>query len=304
MIVGAFIGAPSYHMPAFTTFFDPQVTPSGPLWPLLMVTIACGAISGWHSLISSAYTSKQLDKETDALMVGGGSMLLEGILAAVALTAVAILPETRLPAIVVEGKWLPAFVDGGGVLMGFAGLPEPVAKLLAAVMLVILPITILHITLRIGRFVLVEILGERAGALRSPYVSAFVFAFIAWVLGSDRFGALLGYLWPTFGGSNQLLAALALLIATVWLAKEKKPTVFTGGPAAFMLVTTLAALGWLAYVWGQKAVTLAFPANLINGVLALTALILMIMGILMAIESWKAKEVERSQLLVLNPHSF
>jgi carbon starvation protein len=237
MIVGTLIGAPDYVQSSFTTFYDPNITKAGPLWPLLFVTIACGAISGWHSLIGSSVTSKQLDKETDAAPIGAGSMLLEGILALVALTTVAILtPET------IKGKTAGAiFVTGGSQLLSNVGFSAEIAKPYVALMLVILALTIMYLAVRIFRLVLAELVG---GSFRNIYLSAFIICFIAYVLATPRFGATWTYIWVLFGGANQLMAGLALMIVTLWLRGQKKPAAFTGIPMAFMIATTIGALIW------------------------------------------------------------
>lgn len=283
MILGVFIGAPNYTFPAITAFYDPAITVTGPLWPMMFVTIACGAISGWHSLIGSSITSKQLDNEADAHFVGGGAMLAEGILALVALTTVAILSPEAIKGVAPAGR----FVLGGSMLLKNIGIPEPVGKAFAAVMLIILAITIMHIGLRITRLVLSDLAGPRFGGIfKNMYVSAIVVSFIVWLITSPHTGAAFSYIWGTFGGANQLMAGLALMIVSLWLTREKRPTIYTAIPMAFMIATTIAALIYLSY----SGVTLyiADPKKIGAGIAAAVNIVLLILAFLMCYEGVKA----------------
>jgi len=281
IILGAFIGAPNYQAPMTTVFFDPGKI--APLWPMMFVTIACGAISGWHSLIGSSVSSKQLDTEPDAHFIGGGAMLAEGILALVALTAVAILSPSAI-----VGK-LPAdkFVIGGSTLLGNLGIPASVGNALTAVMLIILAITIMHIGLRITRLVLSDLAGPRFGGIfKNKYVSAIIISIIVYIVTSDHTGAAFSYIWGTFGGANQLMAGLALMIVSLWLTREKRPTKYTMIPMLFMLVTTLSALTYLSYdgIIGY----IANPTKIGALIAAAVNIFLLILGLFMCYEGAKA----------------
>jgi len=283
MILGVLVAHPNYEFPAITTFFDPKTTPSGPLWPMMFVTIACGAISGWHSLIGSSVSSKQLDSEPDAHFVAGGAMLAEGILALVALTTVAILrPEVALPL-------APAvrFVTGGSTLLSYIGVPIAYAKAFAAIMLIILAITIMHIGLRITRLVLSDLAGPRfGGILRNKYVSAIVVCFIVWLVTSPHTGAAFSYIWGTFGGANQLMAGLALMIVSLWLTREKRPTIYTVIPMFFMIGTTISALIYLSYTGVTSYI--ADPTKIGAGIAATINIILLILAFFMCYEGVRA----------------
>ncbi|MDI6829695.1 MAG: carbon starvation CstA family protein, partial [Armatimonadota bacterium] len=179
IIIGAFVGAPNFQRPMTTAFFDPAITATGPLWPMMFVTIACGAISGWHSLIGSSVSSKQLDSEPDAHFIGGGAMLAEGILALVALTAVAILTPAAVKGVPAAGQ----FVLGGSTLLEYLGIPTSVGKAFTTVMLIILAITIMHIGLRITRLVLSDLSGPRfGGVFKNMYVSAIIVCVIVYLI--------------------------------------------------------------------------------------------------------------------------
>jgi len=249
----------------------------------MFVTIACGAISGWHSLVGSSISSKQLDTERDAHFIGGGAMLAEGILALVALTAVAILSPD------VAAKYAPAgrFVVGGSTLLGYLGIPGAVGSAFASVMLIILGITIMHLALRISRLVLADLAGPRFGGFfRNMYVSAIVICIIVWLVTSPYTGATFGYIWGTFGGGNQLMSGLALMIVSLWLTREKRPTIYTMIPMAFMIVTTIVALLYLSYTGVTSYI--AKPAMIGMGIAAAVNIILLILAFFMCYEGAKA----------------
>ena len=279
IIGGIFAGFPDFSRVAFTTFFDPKVTTSGPLWPMLFVTIACGAISGWHSLIGSSVSSKQLDTEPDARFIGGGAMLAEGILALVALTTVAILTPDAVRGLAPAG----IFIKGGSVLLGNIGLPAAVGSAYLSVVIIVLAITIMHLALRISRLALAELAGPKLGGLfRNVYLTSIIVSAIVYLVTSPRFGAAFGYIWGTFGGANQLMAGMALMIATLWLMKNKRPTVYTAVPMLFMLVTTIVALIYLAYT----GITLyvADPTKIGGGIAAFINVLLLVLASFMCYE--------------------
>ncbi|MEM0296044.1 MAG: carbon starvation CstA family protein, partial [Candidatus Korarchaeum sp.] len=286
IIIGMFSGI-QYSAPPVTTFYDPNVTFSGPLWPMLFVTIACGAISGWHSLIGSSITSKQLDNEVDGHFVGGGAMIAEGIMALVSLTTAAILAPDVAIGNIKAGKTATNFVTGGSMLLNTIGVPMDFAKVYTTVMLIILAITIMHIGLRITRLVLSELAGPRAGGVfKNKYLSAFIVMLIVYIVTSPKTGAAFAYLWGTFGGANQLMAGLALMIITLWLLRERKKTIFTGIPMAFMIITTLAALIYLSYsgVIGY----MRDPTKVGLGIAASINIVLIILALFMVNEGYRA----------------
>ncbi len=223
--------------PAFEGF----VAPNGwPLWPLLFVTIACGAISGWHSLVSSSGTAKQIDRETDVLPICGGSMMSEGILSLVALSIVAVLTLDEASAL---GGPAAIFSKSGASLLGGSQL----AQALVGAMFVGLALGVLVLAVRVARVTLTELAGDAISPLKNMYVSAIVFSIVVFILASPSIGALWLYIWVLFGGSNQLMAGLALWIAALWLLNEKKPWIISGIPGIFMIVTTISALIFASY---------------------------------------------------------
>jgi len=298
MIAGIFVGSPDFSRVAYTTIFDPKLTPSGPLWPMMFVTIACGAISGWHSLIGSSVSSKQLDSESDAPFIGGGAMLAEGVLAIVSLITVAILTPEAVKGVAAAG----IFVLGGSQLLGYVGFPLAVGKAFASVMIIILAITIMHIALRISRLSMSELAGPRLGGIfKNMYISALVVSFVVYLVTSPRFGAAFGYIWGTFGGANQLMAGLALMIGTLWLTSKKRQTIFTAVPMLFMIVTTMSALTYLVYT--GLSLYVADPTK-IGGLIASTInILLLILAIFMCYEGAKAFSRIRAKLKAEAPSS-
>jgi carbon starvation protein len=252
VIVGTFTGAASQlevTLPAFKGFMGGDIVNNSlPLFPLLFVTIACGTISGFHSLVSSGTTAKQLDKETDARTIGYGGMLGEGLLATVALVTVAVYSAT--PASGGIGLALPNFATGGGVILNLGfGIPEALAAPFMGLVLVSFLLTSTDTAVRLGRYMLEEIVGTPESSVQSTvtnrYVNAAIQCIPAYALvASGRWADL----WPLFGGANQTLAALALLVATVWLANwsDDKQLLSTGAPMAFMLAITTSALLYLS----------------------------------------------------------
>ncbi|MFC7156427.1 carbon starvation protein A [Halomarina halobia] len=251
IIVGTFLGASqpfviAENVPAFAGFWG--TTGVTPLFPLLFITIACGTISGFHSLVSSGTTAKQLNRESDARLIGYGGMLGEGLLAAVALSTVA------LVGITVEGggigQALPNFATGGGVILTAFGIPTSFGAPFMALVLVSFLLTSTDTAVRLGRYMMEEIVGTPESSVEgiavNRYANAGIQAVPAYLLITS--GSWLT-LWQLFGGANQLLAALALLTATVWLANwdRSKQLISTGVPMAVMVTITILGLSWLAF---------------------------------------------------------
>ncbi|NWG35791.1 MAG: carbon starvation protein A [Chloroflexi bacterium] len=202
-----------------------------PLWPMLFVTIACGSISGWHALIGSIGTARQLEYETDGLPVGGGAMFTENTLALLALVAVSIAGT---------GGGAGRFAAGVGsllsVIFGEGFRTFGTALGFGAFMVIVLTVT--QLIFRVMRVTLSEWVGEAVPALKNMHVSTVTSMALTMLL------VLTGtwvYLWQLFGAANQLMAALSLLIVTVWLREQKKNPSFALWPTLFMYITTLAA---------------------------------------------------------------
>jgi carbon starvation protein len=203
-----------------------------PLWPMLFVTIACGSISGWHALVGSVGTARQLEYETDGLPVGAGGMFGENMLALLSLTAVSIAGA---------GGGGGRFALGVGKLI-YAGtfglIPEGFGTALGFGTFVIIVLTVTILVFRVMRVTLTEWIGDAMPAVRNMHVSSLISMILTAAL------VLTGtwvYLWQMFGASNQLMAALSLLVVSVWLKSEKRNPTYAMLPMIFMYVTTLAA---------------------------------------------------------------
>ncbi len=203
-----------------------------PLWPMLFVTIACGAISGWHCLVGSIGTARQLEYETDCLPVGAGAMFGENALALLSLTAVSIAGA---------GGGGGRFALGVGKLV-YAGtfglIPENLGTALGFGTFVVIVLTVTILVFRVMRVTLTEWVGDSMPLVRNTHVSTLISMLLTLAL------VLTGtwvYLWQMFGASNQLMAALSLLVVSVWLKSENRNPTYALVPMIFMYVTTLAA---------------------------------------------------------------
>jgi carbon starvation protein len=300
VIVGTVTGAGqqlTVNVPAYAGFWGGALVDTAlPLFPLLFVTIACGTISGFHSLVSSGTTAKQLDKETDARTIGYGGMLGEGLLATVAIVTVAVYAEVPTGGGI--GLALPNFATGGGLILNIGfGIPEAIAAPFMGLVLVSFLLTSTDTAVRLGRYMLEEIVGTPETSIQETatnrYVNAALQVAPAYVLvASGRWADL----WPLFGGANQTLAALALLVATIWLANwdDSKQLISTGAPMAIMFAVTTTALLYLAFyqnlyqkflndAWMADATAIAMASTAVQIVIALVlvglALSLAYMGI-------------------------
>ena len=243
-VVGIFVSQPRITFPAVTAFR----TDLGLLFPILFVTVACGAISGFHSLVSGGTTSKQLNREPDARVVGYGSMLIEGVLAVVALiTAVTVssMVAGQYHHWVVKEGPISIFSRGVGSFMSSLGIPEQAGITFAALAISAFCLTTLDTATRLARFMFQEFFEREDKSTflsRNRYASTLITVSVA---GLFALSGTSSVLWPMFGSANQLLAAIALLAVTVWLSRMKKKTLFVKIPMIFMFLVTLTALGSL-----------------------------------------------------------
>ncbi|OQX83474.1 MAG: hypothetical protein B6D53_02360 [Candidatus Omnitrophica bacterium 4484_49] len=240
----------------------------GPLWPMLFVTIACGAISGFHSLISSGTTSKQLSSERYAGRIGYGAMLMEGLLATIALIAVASLKPQVFRATLSSSSPVACFGKGYGILV------SPFLKghgaAFAVLILNAFILTTLDTATRISRYV-----GTELFKFKGRIIPTLIPVILATLL------ALCGKwmnIWTIFGASNQLIAGLALIVVSAWLVKNGRRATFTLLPAVFMLVITIWALVY-------KLITFIRTKNL---TLSIISVILIILALAVV---WSAKFV-------------
>ncbi|MEZ5287958.1 MAG: carbon starvation CstA family protein [Vicinamibacterales bacterium] len=242
------------------TIVAPAINPdvpsnAPPIVPLLFVTVACGAISGFHGLVSSGTTSKQLNTETDARFVGYLGSLGEGTLALVTIIAATAgfssFAEWQSTYNTYGAGGVSAFVIGGARIVGAVGLPETFARTLLTVMAVLFASTTMDAGVRLQRYIVQE-WGAIYGIpiLQNGYVGTLVAVGSCLVLafgagGADGTGGMI--IWPLFGTTNQLLAGLTLLVISVMLVKLGRPTIYTLVPMVF--VTLMAFVAALFQLW-------------------------------------------------------
>jgi len=304
--IGLLIWHPSFpaDFPAFSNFNGQvgELPGLGPLWPVLFVTIACGAISGWHSLVSSSGTARQLEKEGDALFVGGGAMFLEMFLATLALLAAVVgvgaaegMGWAKYVDLVSAGKNAGVFAVGLSQMLTYIGVPTSFGLPYGSVFLTLMALTIMYLVVRFMRVASAEFLGDRVPVMRNVHVGSLVALILSGILIWTGFWQRI---WVLFGGSNQLMASLALLIITLWLVSKGKNYWWSFIPFIFMFVTTIAALGITGY---KSFAAVDFSAgaagavgNIIAGVLAVVlivcALILAYDGIRAIIRATRKEE--------------
>ena len=286
LLVGVIIAQPVFVAPPLN--LHPQGAP--PIFPFLFIIIACGAISGFHALVSSGTSAKQCRTEKDALFIGYGSMLTEAALSTLVIVAVGAAIGLGLPdsdgnmlfgstAFTTHyASWagasglaakLKVFVTGSANLMTSYGIPQSVALTIMGVFLVSFAATTLDSATRIQRYVVGELAqAYKIPSLAGPYLATFIAVSSAAVLAFHRGVELtevqqgaLG-LWPLFGTVNQLMAAMALLVVTVFLARRNVPTWPTALPLLFMLIMTGWAMLYNLHDFFNKANWLLFGIGL------------------------------------------
>ncbi|RYJ62799.1 carbon starvation CstA family protein [Pseudomonas songnenensis] len=245
LYLAVLFGAPELVAPAFNQEL-PADTPS--IVPLLFVTIACGAISGFHGLVASGTTSKQLDKETDARFVGYFGAMGEGMLSLAAIicctAGFATLTDWQQVYTAFGSGGVTAFVQGGGTLLANGlGLPAELGGTILAVMAILFAGTTMDTGLRLQRFVIQEageLAGMKVNTLIGTLIAVGVCMALAFGAGSDGTGGMV--IWPLFGTTNQLLAGLTLAVITVILIKLGRSPVYTLVPLVFLLAMSIYAL--------------------------------------------------------------
>ncbi len=286
LILMAFlVGGILFSQPQIVAPAIQKVSDAPDLFPLLFLTLSCGAISGFHSTVSTGTTVRQLNRETDSLFIGYGSMLLEGFLAILVIIAVSAglgMNGTGVQAFNQHyASWsaasglsakLAAVVEGSANLLGPIGIPRSFAVSLISVFIVSFVGTSLDTATRVQRFSLQELLRKSDGKVIRPFNNrAFSTALVLAAAGvlvfqkPDGSGALL--LWPIFGALNQLVASSSLLLVSLYLLKRKKPVWIAAIPMAFMYVITIWAilLDWKKFLETGNA----FYLLVLSGMLAL-----------------------------------
>ncbi|MCM8822737.1 MAG: carbon starvation protein A [Candidatus Omnitrophica bacterium] len=248
-VLGIFVSHPSTNAPFFVSFNSPK----GPLVPMMFVMIACGAISGFHSLVSSGTTSKQIPDARHSRRIAYGSMLTEGVLASMALVCVVAglywnspFQDLNYPFLMQKGNWIGTFATGyGRIVSGM--FSSDIGKLIAIIMVNSFVLTTLDTATRITRYITAEMFGQ---SFRMPIFNNRFFATFCVI----AFAAYLAYgawekIWPVFGASNQLTAGLVLFVCGCFLMIKKKNSLSCLIPAIVMLVITIFALIYQAIVF-------------------------------------------------------
>lgn len=250
--LGIFVTAPDFVAPAVRT----NVPGAPPMWPFLFITIACGALSGFHSIVASGTSPKQLNNEVDAKIVGYGGMIGEGSLglAAVIVCTTGFASKELWMSHYATwsgaaglGQKLSAFVDGAAYFISNFGIPSQMCKTIIVLIIISFAMTSLDSACRLGRYIVSE-LGEqhKMPVLKNRYLAAVIVAGVSFLFAMGTYGGKPAGLviWPLFGTTNQLLASLVFAMLTVYLLRRNAPTWPTTIPMFLVSVTTITAMLW------------------------------------------------------------
>lgn len=301
-VIGVFISNPQISTPAYTGF----ATSSGYLFPTLFVTIACGAVSGFHSLVSSETSSKQIANEKDMLQVGYGSMLLESLLAVLVIVVVGSLTSLSASGVLDANLSAMALADGATPFTKFSvgvtglvaqlGLPQEWGLCIMTMFVSALALTSLDAVARIGRmsfqeFFEVDRNENPSGILR--FLTNKYTATVITLLGGYLL-SLGGYnnIWPLFGSANQLLAAMVLIALSVFLKVTGRKGFMLYVPMTLMLVVTMTSLGMSIYNICMKLFVNGGFVFMTDGLQLIVAILLVVLGLLIAFSSGR-KLVEK-----------
>lgn len=294
----------AFQIPPYVTWNQPHL---GWLWPILFVTISCGAVSGWHSLVSTSGTARQLEKETDAKPVAAGAMFTEAVLAVLAVVFAATALTRADGSVLYDAaanyklSVAAGAIWAGGMsrFLSVIGIPAALGGAIGSIFLAVMALTVMQLVLRFMRVASAELLGDKITAFKNPHVGSIVAvgwtALILWTAFWQR-------IWVLFGGANQLFAGLALLLITIWLAREGKRYAWAFYPGVFMYITTVAALFVTAYnsffAKGSGAfaegVGIAFRIG--NGIAGVIGLFLALTALILAWDGIKSFNQARSKM--------
>jgi carbon starvation protein len=288
-IVGIFLSsyrgdlAFSFELPALIATSQPNL---GPLWPILFVTISCGAISGWHALVSTFSTSRQIEKETQVLPVTAGAsftqsiLVIMGIIFAASLGVSASRFNPDLNYQLVAGP-AGVFANGMTHFLNIVGLPLDLGDAVSAVFVTVMALTVLPLVLRFMRITGAELIGDSIPAMKNPQIGALVAVLLTLAM---IFLGFWQWIWVIFAAANLMLAAIALLLIAAWIAKQGKKFNWILFPALFLFGTSLSALVYVsiykAFYLGILSVGEQSPGLTIGYLLtSIVGLILMILSL-------------------------
>ena len=282
-MIGLLVMRPTLELASVTSF----KVGSSYMFPMLFVTVACGAISGFHSLVGSGTTSKQLDNEGDVKLIGYGSMLIEGVLATLAIITAAYVTGGKLTDLLGAGGPVNGFSDGIGTFMASMGLSFTASKSFVALAISAFALTSLDTATRLARFIFQEFFdfdaekNPNAASVANVMTNRYVSTGFTVILGGALAFRGWAQIWPIFGSANQLLAALALLSLAVWLKQSGREYRMAIYPMIFMFAVTLVAL------------VLLMIANISNIILLFFSVVLFILAIVLILEAQKAFNVSK-----------
>jgi carbon starvation protein len=296
-LVGVVFNNPTITLPAFTGFGG--INGNSFLFPLLFITVACGAISGFHSLVGSGTSSKQLDKEADAKAIGYGGMLIECVLAVIALICVGILfADGKMP----SGTPTAVFATGiAKMISAIAGEASyDVAYALIILSVSAFCLTSLDTATRLARYMFQEFFSDEAKdsseltgfkkLLINPYFATLVTVVIGGAMAMGGYAKI----WPLFGASNQLLAGLALLACATWLGNIGKNNKMFLFPMAFMIVATISSLV-ISFFTNIKKLTSGTGTVATEGLQLVFIVLLIVLAVNLTIEGWNTLKKQMSK---------
>ena len=297
-VIGVFVANPACNLEAFTAFSIPDANGNPQyMFPILFVTIACGAVSGFHSLVSSGTASKQIKNEKNMLPVSFGAMLMESMLAILALIAVASFGKGEAAA---QGLTTQPQIFAGAIanFLSVIGLPHSLVFTLINLAVSAFALTSLDSVARVGRLSFQEfwIDSDVEDENMSPFLKVVTNKYFATIitLVLAYFLTKVGYaeIWPLFGSANQLLSVLALVACAVFLKKTKRQGFMLWGPMVFMMAVTFTALGMTIVKLTKAFMTTGLDFG--NTLQLIFAVLLLILGVLVAIQGIK-KLLEKSE---------
>jgi carbon starvation protein len=275
LLVGTLNGSLNsvFEVPPLVTTAHPNL---GPLWPILFVTLTSGAVSGWHSLVSSFSTSRQVEKEPYTMRITTGAMFGNTVLVTVVIIFAATFGVSSGILNADQNYSLsagPASVLAIGLAKTWnaIGFPEAIGGSISALFLTIMGLTVMQLVLRYSGMVTADLFGKRIAGLGNPILNLLIIIFLVIII------IIFGFwesLWVLFAGANLLLAAVVLLLASTWLAKQGKSSLWTFLPAAFLFVTAITALFYVAiYEVFYQQIVLSLdvnPSSIIGNLVTIT----------------------------------
>ncbi len=285
-LIGLFLGGETIQYPAFIGFKSEKGLP---LFPILFVTVACGACSGFHGIVSSGTTSKQIAKEPDCRMIGYGGMLLEGVVALISLATVMILAKGDA---LVSGSPDQIYAEGLSRFVSNFGIPREFARSFALLAFTTFIYDTLDVATRLARYIFQEVTGWKSnwGKYAATFISLLIPFFCVSMKSVDAAGHAVSawrIFWTVFGTSNQLLAALTLMMLTVWLVKINKPWWMSGIPMIFMFTMTV----WSLFLMAQPMLSGWFSGNFRLDLVGSVSIVLFVLTALLIGEVLKLKKI-------------